>query len=107
MKRARTLDELWLKLHSMSPAGDPDECWLWQRCKTKIGYGTVWYAGAGKMLYVHRVSLERKLGREIEPGKQTLHSCHNRACWNPAHLREGTAAENAQDRDEARNMQTC
>lgn len=60
----------------------------------------------GKMLRVHRMVLERKLGRPIAPGLLARHMCEHRyppgdtsyrRCINPDHLEEGTKRENAAD----------
>ena len=47
---------------------------------------------------VHRLALERKLGRPIKPGFFALHLCDNKSCVNPDHLYEGTDKDNQQDR---------
>jgi hypothetical protein len=47
--------------------------------------------------YVHRLSLERKLGRSLEPGEQSLHTCDIPRCWNPDHLYAGDNADNQRD----------
>lgn len=70
-------------------------CWDWIRCKSQKGYGQFRYNG--KTTFTHRYVLEKKLGRPIHPGFMACHSCHNRACCNPEHIREGTAKENTKD----------
>jgi hypothetical protein len=46
---------------------------------------------------VHRLSLERNLGRQIRPGYHALHTCNFKSCVNPEHLYEGTSKDNIQD----------
>jgi hypothetical protein len=72
-----------------------DTCWLWTGSVTAYGYGRM--RKQGKTLQAHRLSLEMALGRSL--GKMmACHSCRNRLCVNPAHLREGTALDNQRDR---------
>ncbi len=75
--------------------GSPNECWPWQG-------GLVGGYGAGtfdKRRYrVSRVVLAEKLGRELQPGEQALHTCDNPACCNPDHIFVGTAQDNMTDK---------
>lgn len=77
----------------------PDECWEWQGTKARAGYGRMRSGprGASSFELAHRISLGLKLGRPLQ-GK-ALHTCDNPPCVNPAHLYEGTAFDNARDRD--------
>ena len=48
-------------------------------------------------MYAHRYALERKLGRELEPGEVARHTCDNPICVNPDHLLPGTQRDNVDD----------
>jgi HNH endonuclease len=65
-------------------------------------YCTANIAEEGKInspqIRLHRLVLERKLGRPIRPGFHALHHCDNKRCVNPDHLYEGTHKDNMRDR---------
>lgn len=73
------------------------ECHLWKGGHDGKGYGRI-RVGGGRREYAHRYSFWREHGRW--PEGHVLHSCDTPACVNPAHLREGTDADNMRDRDE-------
>jgi hypothetical protein len=50
-----------------------------------------------KTFLLHRLALERKLGRPIRPGLLALHQCDCKPCVNPDHLYEGTPSNNTRD----------
>jgi hypothetical protein len=72
------------------------ECWLWTAGKGRDGYGHFRLHGNTKR--THRLMLERTIGRALGEGMCALHSCRNRHCCRPEHLREGTRVENAADK---------
>ena len=74
----------------------PDECWEWLAPVNGGGYGYFWDKQSQSVVLAHRRAWERENG-PIPDGALILHSCDNRACCNPAHLRPGTTKDNAQD----------
>src|SRR3990167_3188953 len=82
------------RIFSNIAVGAQGECWEYQGGRSKGGYGK---AKTGRRwLFVHRIVAEASFGT-IPDGMMVLHQCDNPPCCNPAHLRLGTAAENARD----------
>jgi hypothetical protein len=71
-------------------------CILWTGHTNRHGYGRISAGsvtdGSKRMILVHRLVLEWKLGRPIR--EDAMHSCGVHACVNPDHLREATRSEN-------------
>lgn len=73
---------------------DATGCWQWTGHRFRNGYGCI--KAFGRMASAHRLSYELHKG-PVPDGKEILHSCDNRLCINPDHLRPGTHAENMQE----------
>jgi hypothetical protein len=89
----RSLESIYEVFDSIQP--DERGCLHWPRPKTLGNYTVVKIDG--RLQRVHRLALQRKLGRAIHPGLCALHTCDCKSCVNPEHLREGTQSDNARD----------
>jgi hypothetical protein len=75
----------------------PDcECWLWGgNINPSHGYGE-YQPARGVRWRAHRLSFMLHNGPLVD-GLVIMHSCDNRWCVNPAHLTQGTHADNERD----------
>jgi hypothetical protein len=79
---------------------NPDDCYLWTAYKNKDGYGCISTGiKRGATDLSHRISwlLEHGTLPKKESGLEICHSCGNRSCVNPRHLRLGTHQDNMDD----------
>jgi hypothetical protein len=84
------------RLESYGTRDERTGCLLWQGA-SRTGYGVVRMPGHAQPVALHRLMLERKLGRQLEGGECALHRCDTPSCYEPDHLFLGTAADNNAD----------
>lgn len=89
-------DRFWSKVDR---SAGPDGCWPWTAGANheRGGYG-VFHPQKHTTVGAHRFALELHLGRPLGKGMQARHRvCDNPPCCNPAHLSEGSNADNVAD----------
>ena len=76
------------------------ECWIWNGCLDKNGYGRVSprdrKLGLSCTFFAHRLSYEINVGPT--EGLFVCHKCDNPRCVKPEHLFLGTNEDNVSDR---------
>lgn len=86
-------DLFWSKVGT-SDDGDRG-CWLWKAGHFGSGYGAF---KIGKKNYgAHVIAFLISGGKTSKKKPFVLHSCNNRGCVNPAHLRAGSQQDNVDD----------
>jgi hypothetical protein len=69
---------------------DRNGCFVWQGNVDSGGYGQIWEAGSNRVL--HKVVWQLFFG-PILKGYQLHHTCENKRCWNPDHLKLVTPSQ--------------
>ncbi len=90
------ITELPERFWSKTKNSDTSDCIEWTAYKNRKGYGLFWFVD--KVYIASRLALMAKLGRELLPDMQTIHSCDNPPCVNQNHLSEGSAKDNSEDK---------
>lgn len=78
----------------MSRVDTSGECWVWLGPTNANGYGRGYDPDRMKTRYVHQLSFEIFYGFKPE---EVMHTCDNRKCVNPAHLKAGDHTANCRD----------
>ena len=95
MRTGRPPKDPWERILCKIVKNESSGCWEWNGFKNALGYGI--FEIRGKLVRVHKFSLERKIGRILTAGEVTRHMCNNRCCCNPDHLEAGSQNDNIQD----------
>lgn len=66
-------------------------CWVWQGARDRYGYGVISRGDKTRRAHRHSFALA---GGHLIAGFVIDHKCRNRACVNPAHLRQISNRQN-------------
>ncbi len=106
---------MWYRFCQHVVVDDETGCWVWTGGRTKDGYGALWLrydvlAATGeltvkrRMLRAHRLAWMRFARLPLVDGWELHHTCENKLCVNPDHLRQVSARDNLM---ETPTMQTA
>lgn len=83
-----------------------DGCLVLHKGAKQHGYTRIWQLKTRRFAHVWVLLHHTGLTEPPADKPNALHSCHNRACVEPTHLRWGTHRDNAQDRMQAGRSRT-
>lgn len=85
-----------LIVESLKTRDRSEGCWEWPYGKDGNGYAETQFEGRACKACIAALILDGK-PRPEPPNNHALHSCDNRGCFNPSHLRWGSDWDNKQD----------
>lgn len=88
----KDIARFWSKVDK---SGGPDACWPYSGARMPKGYGVFRFTWGNELS--HRVSWSISNARPPKDGLLICHSCDHPWCCNPAHLWQGTDADNVAD----------
>lgn len=80
-----TVDAATRLLSKLTAPASYDGCWEFTGYIKPNGYGSFWYLGANS--YAHIAAYELFNGKPVPANCDVHHTCSNRKCCNPDHLR--------------------
>ena len=92
-----TIARFWAKVDCTA---GPDACWPWIAAHKAAGYGNFFVCrdDSGRQIFVNAHKLAYILTHgSIADGELVRHTCDYKPCCNPAHLINGSRADNVQD----------
>ena len=94
MGKITPIEKLILRFNKKYVIDSDTGCWNWTAALNNYGYGN--FRVDNKVLKAHRFSYEYYIGK-IHQDLVVCHSCDNRKCVNPNHLRQDTQSSNLID----------
>lgn len=72
-------------------------CWQWKKCRSANEYGKIHSGTSPTILLSTHVAMYQVLNGPVPTGMVVMHTCDNKPCCNPDHLRLGTPQDNIRD----------